>query len=168
MKKATEIATALANKIDAAGIFSANVVVDSFSRWEESGGDMPPTIQLVSVKKEKLDRSAVKISYAFLLRRATLNIDNLSSDNLDAVSDLFNYGSRYIPLTDDLVYFSSFTYNAPTRTTTNGVTLNGAYDSVIMERDAALLQTAIIEVYRVEDRTSSDEEQGGDNGGGAL
>lgn len=149
MKHAEAIAAAVAQRINAADVFDDDVVVDLCSRWVENEEvNFPPTIQLVSVKRNKIDRGSTAILYTFLFRRALINYDLAS--NLDAIAPLFEQ-EPYINV-DNLgaVYFDSFVYNAPTRTTTNGVSLQGAFDSAVLENDGYMLQTALINIYRIE------------------
>lgn len=150
MKHAGAIAEAVAARLNAAAIFNETVVVDTFSRWiENETADFPPTIQLVSVKRDKVDRNATIIYYSFLIRRATMAFD-LSANNLDEIENVFA-NDKYINVNDlGVVRFDSFIFNSPTRTTTNGVSLQGAFDSAVLENDGYFLQTGLLNVYRIE------------------
>lgn len=154
MKNALAVANAIAATLNAAGILSETVEVDLYSRWTENASSpLKPTLQLVSVRKEKIDRTSTAIRYAFLFRRAALDLDGANAfDNpIDIVADYFGKReNRYINVDGvGLIAYGGFIYNAPTRTTTNNASLEGCYDSALLEADGVLFQTALLEFYRL-------------------
>lgn len=154
MKNAKAVADAIAAKLNAAQILSEQVHVDVYSRWTEAAdAPLEPTLQLVSVRKEKIDRTSTAVRYAFLFRRAFVDISGADAfdDPLDLVADYFERKeNRYITVDGvGCIYYGGFIYNAPTRTTTNKASLEGAYDSALLEADGVLFQTALLEFFLI-------------------
>lgn len=154
MWAAKAIAETIADKIDSAGLFDSAVAVDLVSRWEESAEKfLPPTVQLISIDRERVDRQCIRVNYAYLFRRATTEQPE-SRELIDGVDSLLDSPSNRVFNVSGvgICYYNGFIFNAPTRINTGGETISGAFDSLLLERDGAFFQTAIIKFFRFEDR----------------